>query len=106
MPVLRFLEVQFEPKLKLSRVIDRGRLAVITAIAGALVECVHGAEFWIRGRFVETIEEVKSPGNQNQSHVLAKANATHHAEIQRCVTVRNAAVARQVSSRERGRRGE
>lgn len=54
------LEVQLETKLKLPRIIDRGRLAVITAVARALPKRIDSAKLWIRGRFIEAIEEVEA----------------------------------------------
>jgi hypothetical protein len=71
MPVLPFLEVQFQAKLKLSRVKRRCGLAEVTTIAGALLEGIHIIDKTRSGSFIEAIEEVETLGNQIQPHALA-----------------------------------
>ena len=93
MPVL-LLEVQFQAKLKLSWVIGRGRMAVITPVARALTERVDSREERrIAAASLKRLKRLKPSAIKSSRSVLAKPNGTHHAQIQRCVTVRDAAIA-------------
>src|SRR5207237_726919 len=92
MPVLP-LEVQLKSKLKLSRIEDGSRLAIKPAVARALVERVYIAKQRRCSCFIETIEKVEALRNQVEPHILAQSNAAHHAQIERCVAVRNTCVA-------------
>src|ERR1051326_662885 len=93
------LEVQLQAELKLPRIECCGRAAVITAIAGALIERVDIVDERRRGGFVEPIEEVEAFGNQFQTHALTDRHQLRQTQIQRHVAVRQTEVTTQASAR-------
>ncbi len=101
-----FLKVQFQAKLKLSRIIGCSRSAVEAARAIALPEGIYVEEEGRRRGFVEAIEQVEAFSNHVQPDAFAKANSAHDPQIDRGVTMCNATIAAQAATSKRGRRHE
>ncbi len=78
----QLLEVKFQTELKLSWIKRCGGPAEIAAAAGALFEGIHVIDKRRCGSFVEAIEEVKTLGDDVQSHAFANSHASGQAQIE------------------------
>ena len=99
MPVLP-LEVKFQSKLKLSRVVRCCWAAVVTAIVGALAKGIYIAKQRRCRSFVEAIEHIKAFGDQIQSDTLAETNGPHDAQVERSKLMRDSHISCKAAVRE------
>ena len=79
--VRRPLEVELRTKLELSRIESRSRLAVVFAAAGSFAKGVHSVIERIRGRFVESIEEIEPFNDQVEVHPFAEPDTSRQASV-------------------------
>src|SRR2546423_10242150 len=96
---LAFLEIQLQAKLKLARIVGRGRTAVVMAVARPLAKRIHVIDEWRRGRFVKAIKEIEAFRDDVESHPLTKPHRAAQTHVERNEPVREAHVARKISGR-------
>ena len=94
------LKIQLRPELELTRVERSRRAAEIAAALAALAEGVDIGEKRRRRRFVKTVEQIETLGNQFKPGAFAEANRAGDAQIERRERMRHTAIASQVSRRE------
>src|SRR5213593_4887254 len=93
------LEVQLQPKLKLSWIERGGRTTKVATVACSLIEALHVVDERRCGGLVEAVEEIEPLRNYFESQLLPNRNHSRNTHINRHESVRNTNVSTQTAAR-------